>query len=362
MEGIYNIMGLENGKMISVIIPCYNVENYITECIESLIHQTIGIANLELIFVDDCSSDGTANILKRYEQIYPESIILINLDKNGKQGAARNIGISYASGEYISFVDSDDYIHPEMYEILMGILMEHKVDVVQFRYEIFKNGETPVIEKICLEDCVNLGELTIYDYGKNRKQYLLNSSILNESCWQKIYKRSMIVESGLYFAEGGAYEEPLFTYPVKFLVNKVAVFEKSLYFYRENMNGTTLSYMNEPGKIVDHLKVQLELRKFMEINFLKRDFLEEKDMYFIHTFLYEPFFFMKKRGCNMPVALWHYLKENINSIISNVGENIYLSDPALQEDKMIVELLYLDECDDNKMQNILDDVMNRISL
>jgi len=354
-------MNSTNKKKISVIVPCYNVEKYIEECIESLIHQTIGMDKLELIFIDDCSSDRTVEVIRRYEIQYPESIILIALNQNVKQGRARNIGLSYASGDYISFVDSDDFVRHDMYELLIDVLMEHKVDVVQFRYEIFKNGESPVIDRICLEDCINLGELTIYDYGENRKQYLLNSSILNESCCQKIYRKSMIVESGLYFAEGVAYEEPLFTYPIKFLVNKVAVLEKKLYFYRTNEQGTTLSYMNEPGKVLDHVKVQLELRKYMETNFDHTEYRAEKDMYFLHTFLYEPFYFMKKRGCNMPIELWKYLKKNMISINANIVENEYLTYRGLEEDRMIASLLNINENDAN-IQSILDAAMDKITI
>ena len=119
---------------ISVIVPCYNVENMVGECLESIIGQSIGLSHLEIILVDDASTDGTVQILKEYEKRYPDNIMLILCDENGRQGTARNIGLSYATGEYISFVDSDDWIHKDMYKVLVDIMEKNDCDIVQFRY------------------------------------------------------------------------------------------------------------------------------------------------------------------------------------------------------------------------------------
>ena len=95
-------------KKISVIIPCYNSVKWLPKCFMSLVEQSIGIDNLELIFVNDASTDDgqTWDMLKEMEKAYPESIIIIDLPYNRRQGGARNEGLKYASGEYIAFVDS----------------------------------------------------------------------------------------------------------------------------------------------------------------------------------------------------------------------------------------------------------------
>ena len=85
--------------IISVIVPCYNVEKYVGRCIDSIINQSIGIDNIELILVNDASTDATLDVLSGYEQMYPESIMVINCEQNGKQGTARNIGMMYSTGE-----------------------------------------------------------------------------------------------------------------------------------------------------------------------------------------------------------------------------------------------------------------------
>ena len=117
-------------KKISVIVPCYNVEREIDRCVQSLVDQTLSISNMELILVDDASEDSTANKLSVWEERYPDSIIVIRCTENGKQGTARNIGMQYATGEYIGFVDSDDYVEPAMYREMCRIADDERVDMV----------------------------------------------------------------------------------------------------------------------------------------------------------------------------------------------------------------------------------------
>lgn len=117
-------------KKISIIVPCYNAENCIDRCIQSLLEQTIGIENLELIFVNDASTDGTMTRLQQWEARYADSILVIDCEKNGKQGMARNIGLSYASAPYIGFMDNDDMAEPDMFEKLYEKATLYDCDLV----------------------------------------------------------------------------------------------------------------------------------------------------------------------------------------------------------------------------------------
>ena len=90
-------------KKVSIIIPCYNVERWIDRCMTSIAVQTMGIDDLEIICIDDASTDGTWKHLQKWEQSFPENVLLIRLEENRRQGAARNIGLQYASAEWISF-------------------------------------------------------------------------------------------------------------------------------------------------------------------------------------------------------------------------------------------------------------------
>ena len=104
-----------NGKdKISVIIPCYNVQKYIMRCFDSIYSQTYGFENLELILIDDLSTDNTWSILESLQRKYPENVISLKMQKKGKCGGARNLGMDICTGKYITFVDADDYVHPDM--------------------------------------------------------------------------------------------------------------------------------------------------------------------------------------------------------------------------------------------------------
>lgn len=101
-----------NGKdKISVIIPCYNVQKYIMRCFDSIYSQTYGFENLEVILIDDLSTDNTWSILESLQRQYPENVISLKIQKKGKCGGARNLGMDICTGKYITFVDADDYVH-----------------------------------------------------------------------------------------------------------------------------------------------------------------------------------------------------------------------------------------------------------
>ena len=95
-------------RKISIIIPCYNAQQYLDRCLLSLVNQTIDLDKLEIICVNDASTDGTWDKLCSWESRYPENFLLVDCEKNGKLGRARNIGLSYATGDYIAFLDADD--------------------------------------------------------------------------------------------------------------------------------------------------------------------------------------------------------------------------------------------------------------
>lgn len=350
-----------SNKLFSIIIPCYNVEEYVAECLDSIINQTIGLDDIEIILVDDCSTDKTVEILNQYEQKYPENIMLVLLEQNGRQGHARNVGMQYASGDYICFIDSDDYVRLDMFAILKTIISVADLDVVQFRYHMFAPDDKPTYEIV--EDIPKLlgtDIFTVYEYGKYRKQLLPDTRVLNESCTQKIYRRTMINKYGFQFMEGGAYEEPLFTHPIKYVVNNIAVLEMPLYWYRYNGEGTTFSYMTDPKTILDHINVQLILRQYMEETNLYKGYEDEADLYFIQAFYSEPFIFMKLRGWSMTVGVWRFLKKEVLNHFPNWESNPYIFDPALAKKKELFELLKVDEPDDDKMQKLIDDVVERL--
>lgn len=341
-------------EKVSVIVPCYNVEKYVKECLDSILNQTIGLENLEVILVDDCSEDGTRAILEAYEERYPDNIILIKLSENGKQGTARNIGLGYVSGDYVSFVDADDYISRDMYEVLLKVIREAGSDIVEFKnfsdvdQEQGSNRNSP---------------FQVYNISDERlrKQLLLSNNVMGESCTKKLYRHMFLKEAGVRFAEGVAYEEPLFTYPLKFLISRIALVEGNFYFYRKNDEGTTLKYMSNPSTILDHLKVQWQLLEFIKGLPNYDSFREEAELHFLHAFFAEPFYFLSLRGMIMPVSLFRYMCRMVKMVLPGFRENMYIIHKYCEEESPIFSLISESDMMDDEVAAIrLEEIFQKI--
>lgn len=133
---------MENIK-ISVIIPVYNVEKYLEECLESIVHQSL--KEIEIICVDDGSTDGSVDILKRYA--CEDKRFILRRQKNQGGGAARNLGLACASGEYVVFLDSDDFFEPEMFRRIYDRAMETAADIVLYGGQKYDTEEKKIDRK-----------------------------------------------------------------------------------------------------------------------------------------------------------------------------------------------------------------------
>ena len=121
---------------VSVIVPVYNTEKYLRRCLDSLVNQTL--REIEIIIVNDASPDNSIEIMREYERKYKNKVVVIDLKVNVKQGGARNEGINIAKGEYIGFVDSDDWVDKEMYKELYNKAKENNADIVDSDYILSK--------------------------------------------------------------------------------------------------------------------------------------------------------------------------------------------------------------------------------
>lgn len=220
-------------KLISVIIPCYNVEKFIDRCMNSLINQTIGLQHLELIVVNDASTDHTLDKLKKYESRYPDNILLIDLPENIKQGGARNIGLQYATADHIGFVDSDDWIEPTMYEQLYEKAMKYDCDLVSCKFRrVFEEGDP-------MGRTGKGDQLYFIESESDRKRFIIDG--LEGGIWCNLYKKSIILDYELIFPERITYEDNFWLPVLLFYVNKVYILEEYLYHYFVNMQSTILS-------------------------------------------------------------------------------------------------------------------------
>ena len=167
--------------MISVIIPVYNTKQYLSDCLNSILAQTY--RNLEILFVDDGSTDGSGEMLDTFAAM-DERIRVIH-QENGGVCAARNRGIDEARGEYLSFIDSDDTLEPDMYEVLMGLIGEYGVQIAHCSYQrVTSCVVTPI---------GNSGE--IYHQTKGEAlRCLLRGKYFVGSCWTKLYAKELFAD------------------------------------------------------------------------------------------------------------------------------------------------------------------------
>lgn len=187
-----------NGKdKISVIIPCYNVQKYIMRCFDSIYSQTYGFENLEVILIDDLSTDNTWSILESLQRKYPENVISLKIQKKGKCGGARNLGMDICTGKYITFVDADDYVHPDMLRVLYDRMTEDDYDVAQCGVSCFKADKPNVLEVNDLE----IQRLDL-DNVDNRKNLIIGlTGFTSVTAWAKLYSTKFIREHNLRFIE-----------------------------------------------------------------------------------------------------------------------------------------------------------------
>lgn len=164
--------------MISVIIPVYNTKQYLRGCLDSILAQSY--TDLEILFIDDGSTDGSAELLDAFAS--QDSRIRVIHQENGGVCAARNRGIQEARGDYLSFIDSDDTLEPDMYELLMGLIREHGVDISHCSYNRVTDG---VVKPIG-----NTGGLHLQDTVR-ALECLLTGKLFVGSCWTKLYARKL---------------------------------------------------------------------------------------------------------------------------------------------------------------------------
>lgn len=217
-------------NFVSIIIPVYNVEKYIQECIISCVNQTYN--NIEIIAIDDGSTDSSPSILDELAIKYNQLKVIHK--KNGGVSSARNIGIKESKGDYIVFVDGDDYLSYEAIEYMMEIVKQTSSD-----FAILKNCFTSInqkqyedkIEKISNEDAIIL---------------LLGLS-MELGCWNKIYSKRLIQKNKIFFDEKLFYGEGLqFILKIAQNAKKIGIGTKSVYYYRKNnMQSATSSFNYE---------------------------------------------------------------------------------------------------------------------
>lgn len=264
--------------LISVIVPIYKVEMYLDKCIESLINQTY--KNLEIILVDDGSPDRCPEICESWAR-KDERIKVIH-KKNGGLSDARNAGLAVAKGEYISFIDSDDWIDLQFYEIMKN-LIDSGADIAVCSVVLTDDEESDLgIQKS--DDCELDTVLSM--------KHLVNEDILRQTVWNKLYRKKVIEE--IPFLVGKCNEDDFWTYQVISKANKVKCCSRGLYFYRQRIN--SIMNVTYSRKRLDEIEARKRRYMYIVENFPELINEEKKSFFFSILYAYQSSLHIK--DCN----------------------------------------------------------------
>ena len=243
-------MSLDNKKpLVSVVIPVYNVKQYLAQCLQSVINQTYSA--LEIILVDDGSSDGSGEACDAYAS--KDNRIKVIHKTNGGLSEARNVGVDRMTGEYLLFVDSDDYIHIEMIQKMMTPIIQKKADLVIAGYKEFRDGT--YVEKD-IEQSRSACTLTTPEALRRLYGGTQNTTI---AC-AKIYKRELFQK--YRFPVGKLHEDEFLTYKIICDAQRIVYLPDYLYYYRRRMDSISLNTKNSFE--TDTFEALLERQYFFE--------------------------------------------------------------------------------------------------
>ena len=246
---------------VSVIVPVYNVGEYLERCIKSLINQTL--QDIEIIFVDDGSTDESKKIIEKYIQNNPEKLKYL-YKENGGLSSARNFGIPYAKGDYIAFLDSDDYIELNMYEDMYNVAIKENSDMVECDFI----WEYPNKQKY---DC---GE--IYN---GKKEAIEKARVV---AWNKLIKKEIIENTKIEFPFGLRYEDVEFFYKLVPSLNKISFVKKYFIHYIQRDNSIVNT---QNSKTKDIFKVFDNVFEYYKNNNYYEQYKEQLEYSYIRLLL-----------------------------------------------------------------------------
>lgn len=313
---------------VSVILPIYNVGRFLDKTLSSLINQTL--KEIEIICIDDCSTDDSLSILKHFQNLDSRIKVVENKENRGA-GAARNIGIDIAQGQYLSFLDADDYFDKDMLKLAYNRAEEKNADICIYEANLVDN-ETGEISKCSFsikEDLLPKDEV----FSRYKVKNNIFKCIMGWA-WDKLYKRSFVLNYGLQFQEQRTTNDMYFVYASLLKAGRITLLKKPLYYQRRNIK-TSLSNTRELSWECFYyalLKVKEELCKMGIYEEYRQDFVN----YALHSCLWN------FNSFNEPTAqmLFNRLKKEWfdNLDITGNSEDYFLNKKEYEQYLKIMEI------------------------
>lgn len=267
--------------VISVIVPVYNVEEYLSKCLDSILNQTF--SNIEIICVNDGSTDGSRKILEQYSK--KDFRIKIVDKKNGGLSSARNAGMKVAVGEFYSFIDSDDWIDSTMLEKLYDNITTLNTDISICAVHQFDETNQKIDDS---NPYYTLGffdktfDNRVFSY-KETKPFIMDVCVM---AWNKLYRRSLIEKCNAVFPDGLIFEDGPFFFTIFFKTQRVSIVREFLYYYRINRKN---SIIQKAGKkflnVIDIVEIMYsKIKDLPDFEDIKYTFFRKKVEDFIYRF------------------------------------------------------------------------------
>lgn len=306
-------------SLISVIVPIYNVEKYLARCVDSIVNQTY--KNLEIILVDDGSPDRCPQMCDDYAE--KDSRIKVVHKKNGGLSDARNAGMAVATGKYISFIDSDDYVSDDFFECLLDVMNKENSDIAEC--SVVKFYEDNRFDEFS-------DDLSVKTYDtQDAMSALIAENPFHQHVWNKLYKTELVKD--IPYAVGKLNEDEFWTYQVFGRANKVSKLNKTMYYYFQR--NSSIMGVGYNIRRLDALEGKANRQKYIENNFPELSTQAKIDLYGSCMFAYQSVLKFLS-GADKKKAL---------SIIKKYKNNCNLSfDEIKLADKSARKYFYLAKC------------------
>lgn len=299
----------------SLIIPIYNVEDYILDCVKSVHNQSF--YNFEAIFVDDGSKDNSIKILNDYLKENNDKRIKLLSKKNGGLSDARNYGIKHANGKYLCFIDSDDFISNDYFNKIDKAIGNKDIDILYFDYyKYFSNEE--------FFRCSGL--------NKKNEITIRNCLMSPPAAWNKVYKKSLFIENKIEYPKGLWYEDMATTPRLLLNVKNIEYINEPLYYYRQRQ-GSIMNTVN--NKVLDMNNVlNLILNYYKENGKLSTYYSEIENIFIVQS--YFMIYSFSKMKDKKRINIQKDISKKLNDLFPNWSKNKYF-----KEEKFITKLCIL---------------------
>lgn len=228
------------GPLVSVIVPVYNVERYLPQCLQSIVEQTY--SHLEIILVDDGSTDGSPAICDEWAERDPR--IRVTHQQNGGLSQARNTALDVMNGDYVTMVDGDDHVDSTFVETLLRCLTEHNADIAVCEWNMYRDGKTPKSAKPQHTDVI------VYSRKEAINAVFYQDTLTNSAC-SRLYNSRLWKD--IRFPKGMLYEDLAVVYHVLQLTTKVVFCPQVLYFYLQRAESITGTFTDDRTHVLDIL-------------------------------------------------------------------------------------------------------------